>query len=77
MVFIKGAWIDLHPWDKRYNEYYCCRYHDGLFITIDNDRPRDPYYTCNHANGRKICDKYDENDREIDGVIKPSWCPKR
>jgi len=80
MVFIKGAWIDLNPWDERYLDYYCCPNYQ-LMVTVpyaNDDKTtydyHSMYYSCG-LNGQKICDKTPVYARNGDDIVTPRWCP--
>lgn len=83
MPFIRGAWIQLHAWDERYHDYYCCPKHTGLYCNVPDDPKDPPYYSCYFTNQRKICNMYTDDPeymlldgpRGIMDPIRPDWCP--
>jgi hypothetical protein len=89
MVFIKGAWVDLCPWDERYHEYYCCSGGFGLNLishceTFDpatgrgekHDPPCWITFHCARADNREI--PVSDNDESYHKMARrPDWCPLR
>jgi hypothetical protein len=86
MVFIKGAWIELDPWDDHFHEYFCC---PGLHLCftshIEDFNPatgrgekHDPpmWITCHCGlmkDKREIPFTEEEFCRRA--IIRPDWCP--
>lgn len=75
MVFVKGAWVDMPPWDDRYSAYHCTASCDNLYDKEDSGIKGEFIRVC-HDMGDKKLDCY-RSEWRVDRVIKPSWCPKR
>lgn len=78
MVFIKGAWVDLKPWDNDYTKYYCCP-EFGLVCSIrENPLGVLPHwqkeFRCHLAGDRYIADS-DEERHIASTCLIPDWCP--
>jgi len=81
MVFIEGAWVDpwvdIFPWDPRWDEYFCCPEALGFYKQVHSDRDHNPmnWITCHcgKANMREI--PFREED--FRAIPRPNWCPLR
>lgn len=75
MVFIKGAWIDIPPWDDDYTKYFCCPGYN-LEVRVVKRVGMNPLWQkelwCGKAK-RYITDMIDGSRT----CVIPDWCPLR
>jgi len=77
VVFIKGAWIDLRPWDDDYTKYYCCPEYNLICSIRENPLGVSPHwqkeFRCHLAGDMYIADV---TDGPVGGTcLIPEWCP--
>lgn len=76
MVFIKGAWVDLRPWDDEYTKYYCCP--EG-HLSVHHRKNPPKIFPCwvKEAHCNLLHDRYIADFPEdcYESIIRPDWCP--